>query len=222
MGKQKAADCWSCRNQRGDTIIAVMICVIILGAIIILAYAVINRSVHENIRARERNQVVKVVQAQVEGLKSIVANNESLENLKNDSTQTLNTQGAAANQLKIWEPRPDNRPDQSLRWFCLNASNSYVALNAIDADADIPNPDRDDSCGDLVNLQGLTASNLRIGIRYTADPDCLLGAVDHPNCPDSGDENLFIILAIWDRRGGKQDRIETPIRLHKPNPNAGS
>ena len=178
-------------SQRGDTIISVLIGVIVIGAISVLAYALINRSFALNIKARERAQVTKVIQSQVEGLKSLVVTGSqtTLQNLFQGPPTGSNSR------------RSDSGPA-----FCLDETNSYYDLGASTADPQ--------DCGDLKYLDGLKEANVQIKINYYPDGDCDVPATQSA-CSPTGDEHTFVISATWDPYGhGKEDSVEVYLRLH--------
>jgi type II secretory pathway pseudopilin PulG len=56
--------------SHGDTIIEVMLCIAIVGAVIAGAYALASRSLAEGVSASEHSQAIKMAEGQVEALKS--------------------------------------------------------------------------------------------------------------------------------------------------------
>ena len=184
--RKKQKENW-CLNQRGDTIISVLIGVIVIGAISVSAYILINRSFGLNIRARERSQVTKVVQAQVEGLQSLVVSGSEtdLEKIyKRDTTKTADIPGPA---------------------FCLDEYNNYYSLEPA------ATPDFQ-KCGGLEHLDGLEAAAVELQIQYYLDQDCSSAV-----CSPTGDEHTFVISAEWDPYGGgdgDKDKMEVYLRIH--------
>lgn len=63
------------RNQRGDTIIEVLICIAIVAFAVGVAYGLSGRSLQQAIRARERTEALNLAQAQVEYLKKLSKEN---------------------------------------------------------------------------------------------------------------------------------------------------
>jgi type II secretory pathway pseudopilin PulG len=57
-------------NQRGDTIIEVLLCIAIAGSVITGAYALASRSLAEGVSASEHSQAIKIAESQIEALKS--------------------------------------------------------------------------------------------------------------------------------------------------------
>ena len=56
-------------NQRGDTIVEVLISITIVALVLGSAYAITNRSLHQGIEAKERTEALAYLQGQVETLK---------------------------------------------------------------------------------------------------------------------------------------------------------
>lgn len=61
-------------NQAGDTIVEVLIAMAVVSSILAGAYASSNKSLNANLQAQERAVATKVVEAQLEQLKTIAAN----------------------------------------------------------------------------------------------------------------------------------------------------
>jgi type II secretory pathway pseudopilin PulG len=55
---------------RGDTIVEVLMCIAIVGAVIAGAYALASRSLAEGVSASEHSQAIKLAEGQLEALKS--------------------------------------------------------------------------------------------------------------------------------------------------------
>lgn len=58
------------RNQRGDTIIEVLIAITVVSAVLGSAYAIVNRTVNNSQQAKEHSQALKVAEEQLERLRS--------------------------------------------------------------------------------------------------------------------------------------------------------
>lgn len=61
-------------NNRGDTIIEVMIVLAVLGLAISISYATANRSLLNTRQAQENSEATKVLQSQIEGIRILAAN----------------------------------------------------------------------------------------------------------------------------------------------------
>lgn len=64
-------------NQRGDTIISILLSVAVVSAVVVIAYILISQSLRLSQQAREREQVKNLVQGQIEGMKNIAVGNKS-------------------------------------------------------------------------------------------------------------------------------------------------
>jgi hypothetical protein len=60
------------KNQRGDTIMEVLICVAVLSFVLSAAFALANRSSQANLQAGERGEAMKISESQVEKLKAFI------------------------------------------------------------------------------------------------------------------------------------------------------
>ena len=58
------------RNQLGDTLAAVSISLVVIGSVIAISYIFVSRIFRHNQQAKEREQIIKIVQSQIEGLKA--------------------------------------------------------------------------------------------------------------------------------------------------------
>jgi Tfp pilus assembly protein PilV len=57
------------KNNKGDTIVEVMLCIAIVAAVITGAYALASHSLQEGVAASEHGEAIKLAQGQVEALK---------------------------------------------------------------------------------------------------------------------------------------------------------
>ncbi len=60
------------RNQVGDTIVEVLICIAIMAGVLASAYAIVSRTSNNSQQAREHSQALKVAESQVELLKALL------------------------------------------------------------------------------------------------------------------------------------------------------
>ncbi|MCY3804850.1 MAG: hypothetical protein OXF85_03185 [Candidatus Saccharibacteria bacterium] len=88
------------RNQIGDTLASISISLVVIGTVITISYVLINRVFRQNQQAKEREQIIKVVQSQIEGLKARAIVNDVI------------FQSHPSN------PTPHNHGDH--RWFCID------------------------------------------------------------------------------------------------------
>lgn len=65
------------KNQRGDTIVEVLIAVVVIGLAIGLAYGISSRSLRVARQSQERVEAVKQAEGQIERLKSLAASNNN-------------------------------------------------------------------------------------------------------------------------------------------------
>jgi prepilin-type N-terminal cleavage/methylation domain-containing protein len=81
------------KNQKGDTIVEVLICIAIVGLILVASYALANRSSTATRAAQERSEALGYSEAQLEQLKRFVAGNDAWNSLCFDSSgnATANT-----------------------------------------------------------------------------------------------------------------------------------
>lgn len=63
------------KNNKGDTIIEVLVCLAILGFVMTLAYTISSRSLQTIRRAQERVEALKIAEGQIELLKDLQKNN---------------------------------------------------------------------------------------------------------------------------------------------------
>ena len=61
---------WQRLNQRGDTIIEVLIAIIVLSSVLAGAYGVASRATKENMQTQEHSQALQIAQGQLETLKT--------------------------------------------------------------------------------------------------------------------------------------------------------
>ncbi|MBP7807238.1 prepilin-type N-terminal cleavage/methylation domain-containing protein [Candidatus Saccharibacteria bacterium] len=59
------------RNQRGDTIVEVLISLAVLGMIVGGAYSIVNAALRNSRQAQERSEATKIAESQVETIKAI-------------------------------------------------------------------------------------------------------------------------------------------------------
>lgn len=62
-------------QQRGDTIVEVLIAIAVVGMVLGGAYVVVNSNVKNNQRAQEQSRAVKVAESQLEQLRNYAVNN---------------------------------------------------------------------------------------------------------------------------------------------------
>lgn len=217
-------------NQRGDTIVAILLSIAIIGSVIALAYFLINRSFALNLRARQRNQVIKLVQGQVEGLKSLTILGGK------DSTPPPGTPGDIFNYDDY---RGTKRIRTASEEFCLSVDNKLIPLTTALPSGTPPGtrvtPDRRGECGGLDDIAGLESAEVDLSITYTADPDCPLANASPPTATtpqtcslsDARNEDLFKVRAEWQAYGSGADQgcgragidcLEVLIRLHPIQP----
>jgi len=99
-------------NQRGDTIVEVMVVLAVLGLAIGVSYATANRSLLNTRQAQESSQATEIVQSQVEALRTLTqtGNPQNIFQagpycLSQTAPYTIQT-GAACNQPSL--PPPNN------------------------------------------------------------------------------------------------------------------
>ena len=179
-------------NQRGDTLISVLLSVAITGLVIVLAYTLVSRSVRYGQQAREREQVKNLIQSQIEGLKSLAAASNDAE------THDI---------FQFEQPVAGSQADE----FCLNPLGTIIQLKDavgpgnIHADIQVgATPDK--QCDKFSNLE---AADVELSIIYDRNGE---GEISDP----SDDEHLFTVTATWTRVGGAGDdeRLSVPIRIH--------
>ncbi len=89
-------------NQRGDTIVEVLICLMIIGLAIGIGYGIASRSLKAARQAQERTEAVKIAEGQVERIKGVLAGVNTAEK--------------------------DKITDQSTNVFCMNSSGAVVTF----------------------------------------------------------------------------------------------
>lgn len=78
-------------NQRGDTIVEVLLAIAIIGAVLGGAYVVANRNTMINRASQERLEAIKVAEGQLERLKAKAASDSSLFNQTSFCLNNTNT-----------------------------------------------------------------------------------------------------------------------------------
>ena len=192
-------------NQKGDTIVAIFLSVAIIGSVLALAYFLINRSFALNLRARQRNQVIKLVQGQVEGLKSLTVLGG-----KDASTPPIDIFDYSSYKTSKAINTPSDR-------FCLSVDNEVL---------EVIGTNRNPACGGLDAITSLESAEVNMFITYTADPDCGSAYAAPPVSPNTHEctesearnEDLFKVRAEWDAYGSGKDNFEILIRLHPIQP----
>ena len=177
-------------NERGDTFVSVLISLVVIGIILVLAWIMVDRSYDLNLRARERNQITKVVQSQIESLKSIVIQEGSTAPVFSNTT--------------VYQPGAK---------FCLDVHNNYITTPAQPADPSTETEAdkttrlaKQAQCAGVDELYGLEHAEVYVYIQYTEDEDCGTTVSGYPDCEDTGDEDLFTVTAEWQRWGGWRKR----------------
>lgn len=61
---------WRPLNQRGDTIVEVLIAIIVLSSVLTGAYGIASRATKENMQTQEHSQALQIAQGQLEILKT--------------------------------------------------------------------------------------------------------------------------------------------------------
>ena len=144
-------------DQRGDTIIAILLSIAIIGLVVALAYFLINRSFALNLNARQRNQVIKIVQGQIEGLKSLAVSGATgsndifdIDGYKNN--KNVNTESTA---------------------FCLDVDNQVILKTGMTQYKSTTAAAGYDKCAGLEDITSLESAEVELTITYTADPNCV-------------------------------------------------
>ena len=65
-------------GERGDTIVEVLMCVAVAGAVLASSFALVNRTARDARNAQEHEQALKVAESQVEQLKDHINNGKSV------------------------------------------------------------------------------------------------------------------------------------------------
>ena len=142
-------------NQRGDTIVEVLIAIAVVSMVLGGAYATTNQSLQASRSAQEQGVALKLVESQLEQLKALAATSGGLASapasfciLTTSGTTvpvstsgagtpcSLNSAGATASasdqpayQLAITEPTPNNF-QINCKWFDVNGKvNDRVQMN---------------------------------------------------------------------------------------------
>ena len=192
------------KNQRGDTLISVIISVGVISLVIVIAYVLVIQGLQLGQQAREREQVRSLVRGQVESLKYLAIEDD---------------EGKIFKEFKLSGTSVDGAPDG----FCLGKRNSTTTLPEIkvgvlklDMNGDIDtNPmhqtselSQDVDHNQCEELDSLVAANVKIKITYDEE-----GFGD--SSIDGDEDHLFTIIATWDRvSGGGEENMVVPIRIH--------
>ena len=178
-------------NQRGDTLISVLLSVAITGLVIVLAYTLVSRSVRYGQQAREREQVKNLIQSQIESLKNLAAASNNAE------THDI---------FQFDQPVAGSQADE----FCLNPLGTIIQLET-DPMSTIPSAIQvgtaaNQQCDKFNNLE---AANVQLSIIYDRN------GKSNPT-DDTDDEHLFTVTATWTRvgGGGVDEKLSVPIRIH--------
>ena len=180
-------------DQRGDTIISVLLSVAIASLVIVLAYTLISRSVRYGQQAREREQVKNLIQSQIEGLKNLAATGDS------------------SSPEDIFQFEDGDK-------FCLSPSGRIIQTwdatvppsIHVDIRQALPPMPPMKQCDEFSNLKEadveLTITYDKKGSNMTLD--------------SAEDEHLFVVTAEWTRVGDAnvgEGILSIPVRIHPIN-----
>ena len=193
-------------DQRGDTIISVLLSVIITSLVIVLAYALLSRSLRYSNQARERDQVKNLIQSQIEGLKNLAVHGQRGDGQRHifqfqdkDQAFCLNSDGNIiylGKIINVTAPSKDWNIDLT----------SYTSTTAV-----APTLVTTGDYSDCEQSPSLASANVELSINYDEE-----GAGVPPS--DSGDEeHLFTVMARWDRTGDAEPGtglLIIPVRIH--------
>lgn len=89
-------------NQKGDTIVEVLMCIAIISAVVGGAYTITNRNVRNTQQAQEHAQALKIAETQLEQLKSYISEGKAVPIAGQNFCMKLS--GVTPNQLTDMEP----------------------------------------------------------------------------------------------------------------------
>jgi prepilin-type N-terminal cleavage/methylation domain-containing protein len=148
-------------NKRGDTLIEVLICIAIVGAVITGAYALASHSLQEGLSASERTAAIKLAESQVEALKfrkkvtvSDTVWQTDFINVMVSKHTCLDTDATVTSDTNPnWTPRPNgnfpdnltvkpsgNYADNTAHTQCVRQNNKYYIDITTPAPASPTNP----------------------------------------------------------------------------------
>lgn len=179
------------RNQRGDTIVEVMIVLTVLGLAISIAFATANRSLLAARQAQENTQASVLLQAQLEKLRAMAPRPVFAPGPLHDNTNVFQATG----QYCIHAARPAAVPNTGPYSILGLTSAAEIAANSARCQQDGAGTP---SC--------TTEPCYDIRIKYTADAD-----------GDGVNDDTFTLQAEWnDVTGQQRDRVTLVYRIHQP------
>lgn len=195
-------------NQIGDTMISVIMAMAVLALVMVTIYTLIQRSYRISQRARERLEVVRLLESQMESLKALVVRGEA--DVIYDKFVYNETVGGVTathyfcfddnGQLVLPETTTDDASLRPLFERGQTTPGSGYQTNFLDSNL------TDTECEKLVYDTGPERSDLYYAIHYRKDTDG----------DPLTDEDLFVIEARWAPFGGgtTPEEASFSLRLH--------
>ncbi len=192
------------KNQRGDTLISVVISVAVISFVIVIAYVLVIQGLQLSQQAREREQVRSLVRGQVESLKYLAIEDDEGKIFKDFKKSGTPVDGAPYGFCLGERNSTAELPDIKVGVLKLLA-NGEIDMNSAHQTSELS---QDVEYGQCEELESLVAANVKIKITYDEE------GFGDPSIP--GDEDhLFTVIATWDRvGGGGEENMVVPIRIH--------
>lgn len=173
------------RSEAGDTIIEVMIALAVIGAVIGTSYAISSRSLKLGRQAQERTEALKLVESQVELLKSAAdAKNTDIFTSLSSESFCLATSGAGITFAKN------------------NAVDDYFGNDSL-VSKPTNEPDGNPDAGQIYNYACAQGVSLRYKMSISRVDDFVVG------------NSKFTVRARWEKLGGGKDEVSLDYKLHK-------
>ena len=192
------------KNQDGDTLISVILSIAVVTLVIVIALVMITKSLRLSQLAKEREQVSKLVQGQIEGIKYLAFQDdqgrifEDFEKIPGGAPD-----GFCLGSKEIIPPAPDPAPNIKIGVLKLDTAGEPI----VPMPGDLTASDLSRGVTECEKFENLDIANVKIKITY-----------DKTGSGASGiDEDLFTVTAVWDRVGSgdvQNEKMVIPIRIH--------
>lgn len=195
-------------NQRGDTLISIILSFAVITLVIVIAYFLVSRSLSLSQQAREREQVKNLAQSQLAGLNYLAFQDDDGDLFEFFNDEKVKNAGAAG--FCLGTPTPPPLPASPSAPFGIGVMlvNDNGEEIPWDPPGGSPNPrnpanDLGKEMTECESFESLKAANVTITIKYCKDGwDSANDACTTDDMDDDNNENLFRVRIEWDRVGG--------------------